>query len=135
MPKHFCSKCMTPLLLSLVMVTGTAASTPPIKIFPAKQECPDITISCPTEGVSEERKTYSISVKVEGADRRENLTYHWSVSKGVKIMEGQGTTSVKISVDRLDVTTTVSVKVRGLEDPCENTRSCSFTLIGRSTTH
>ncbi len=115
---------VTYALFPLTLIVCTATQTFTASIFQAKNECPKITIQCPTNLVLE-GETFTVSVKVEGADSQKKLTYHWSVDNG-KIISGQGTTSIQARTIESYKVTKINIKVCGLEEQCPNTTWCSF---------
>ena len=126
MHKRFWSTTGTYALLLLTLIAYAVAQP----VIRDNQECPEITIECPTE-LPEEGKTYTVSVNVQGADSMKKITYQWSLSSAGEcgeIVEGQNTPSIKVHIKCLYQTTTATVKICGLEGKCKNTESCSFSV-------
>jgi hypothetical protein len=92
----------------------------------AREECPKLVITCPKE-VPEFGKTYVVQVRVDGADSTKKLSYKWSVSSG-KIVDGQGTPTLKVRFSDAGESLTATVDVGGLPDGCETSASCSFVV-------
>jgi PKD domain-containing protein len=90
------------------------------------RECPKLVITCPKE-VLEFGKTYVVQVRVDGADSTKKLSYKWSVSSG-KIVDGQGTPTLKVRFTDAGESLTATVDVGGLPDGCETSASCSFVV-------
>jgi methionine-rich copper-binding protein CopC len=115
------------LLSSAVFAYATVQPQTPSNAS-TRQECPTITISCP-EQLPESGKTYTVGANVEGADGKQKLTYHWSLSsKAGEIVEGQGTPTIRVRVKYMWDTITATVEVCGLADKCQKTASCSFVV-------
>jgi hypothetical protein len=89
-------------------------------------DCPKLIIECPTD-VPESGKTYTVKVRAEGHNSNQELSYNWSVSSG-EIIEGQGTSSVKIRISDPSQSVTATVEVNGLKLDCERVASCSFVV-------
>jgi hypothetical protein len=126
MHKRFWSTTATYALLLLTLIAYAVAQP----VTRDNQECPRITIECPTE-LPEGGKTYTVSADVEGAVSMKKITYHWSLSSAGEcgeIIEGQGTPSIKVRIKCTYQTTTATVKICGLEDKCKDTESCSFSV-------
>jgi hypothetical protein len=112
------------LILTIVFVNAFASSVG--SSHSLLEDCPKITIDCPTE-VPESGKTYAVHVRVEGGDSNRKLTYNWSVSSG-EIVEGQGTARVKIRITDSGKDVTATVEVGGLNGDCNRVASCSFVM-------
>jgi len=89
-------------------------------------DCPKLTITCPDE-LPKSGKTYLVKVRVEGADPTKKLSYKWSVSSG-EIVDGQGTSILKVRFTKPWESLTATVEVGGLPTNCENTASCTFVV-------
>lgn len=85
-----------------------------------------LIIEWPTD-VPESGKTYTVKVRIEGDNSNQELSYNWSVSSG-EIIEGQGTSSVKIRISDPSQGVTATVEVNGLKGDCERVASCSFVV-------
>ena len=83
--------------------------------------CPTISLTGPA-GISapNETLTFTASVGVEAKDYK--IEYNWTIHGG-EIVEGQGTTSLKVLRNVLGQNLTVTVKVSGFPDGCDNTAS------------
>src|SRR5687768_11939421 len=82
------------LILMIVFVNAFVPSG--IGSHASGVDCPKLIIECPTD-VPESGKTYTVKVRVEGDNSNQELSYSWTVSSG-EIIEGQGTSSVKIRI-------------------------------------
>ena len=91
----------------------------------APDDCPKLTITCPDE-VPRTGKTYTVTLSVEGVDPAKKLTYKWSVSKGGEIVDGQGTTTLKVRFTQPGESLTTTVDIGGLGEHCSSSASCSF---------
>ena len=112
------------LVLVLVFVNAFVASG--VRSHSSVGDCPRLIIECPTD-VPESGKTYTVKVRVEGHNSNQELSYNWSVSSG-EIIEGQGTSSVKIRISDPSQSVTATVEVNGLKLDCERVASCSFVV-------
>jgi len=95
-------------LLSLGMSAQAQSSSP---------SCPTVEIDCPTECYKAD-KPYTITARVTGADPKKNLTYNWSISRGV-ISSGQGTSSITVTEETACEIVTARVEVTGLDAECQ----------------
>ncbi len=85
--------------------------------------CLTVTVSCPDEVEEGQMVTFSANVAV--GDPIPPLTYTWTVTGG-KIVEGQGTESIKVDSKGLrGQTITATVDVGGGDPACNHTASCS----------
>jgi len=83
--------------------------------------CPTVSVSCQDEIEDGGLATFTVNVMGEPA----NSTYTWTVTDG-KIVEGQGTTSIKVDSKGLQgKTITATVDVGGMDSACNRTASCS----------
>lgn len=87
--------------------------------------CPTITVSCPD--TIEIEKPATFTADISGLDAGVKPVYRWSVYGGT-IIEGDGTSSVKIKPSGSSITAKVAVE--GLDSDCKNMASC--TLIQES---
>ena len=113
-------------LLVLVLVFVNAFVPSGVSSHSSVEDCPKLIIECPTD-VPESGKTYTVKVRVEGDNSNQELSYNWSVSSG-EIIEGQGTSSVKIRISDPSQGVTATVEVNGLKGDCERVASCSFVV-------
>ena len=111
-------------LLVLVLVFVNAFLPSIVSSHSSVGDCPKLTIECPTD-IPESGKTYTVKVRVEGDNSNEELSYNWSVSNG-EIIEGQGTSSLKIRISDPGKGVTATVEVNGLKVDCDRVASCSF---------
>ena len=99
------------VLLSILLLTASTAFG----------QCPTITVVGPL-GVTNigEKMSFRAEVGTVGP----KLEYHWSVSAGT-IVEGQGTSSIKVATDRTmgGINITATVTIGGLAPNCEKTAS------------
>lgn len=113
-------------LLVLVIVFADAFVPSVVSSHSSAGDCPKVIIECPTE-IPESGKTYTVKVRVEGDTSNEELSYNWSVSNS-EIIEGQGTSSVKIRISDPGKGVTATVEVNGLKVDCDRVASCSFAV-------
>jgi len=111
-------------LLVLVLVFVNAFVPSLISSHSWDGDCPKLIVECPTD-IPESGKTYTIKVRVEGDNSNEELSYNWSVSNS-EIVEGQGTSSLKIRISDPSKGITATVEVNGLKVDCDRAASCSF---------
>lgn len=91
-------------------------------VFAQNERSPCPTIEVVGGGINPD-ETMSFSVKVGDEAKNLNLEYKWTVSQG-KIIEGQGTPSVKIDTTGLsDVNITANIEIKGLPENCAKTDS------------
>ena len=84
------------------------------------KNCPAIKMTSPA-GVTTPGETMAFSVKVEDEKDVSNLKYEWAVLIGT-IVEGQGTSTLKIATTRemSGANITAKVTIQGLPDKCLN---------------
>lgn len=84
--------------------------------------CPSITILGPSEVVPPDEIMF-FTATVSGEVKNYNTKYKWTVDKG-KIVEGQGTTVIRVSTEGLsDTTVTASFEIEGLPKECSKVDS------------
>lgn len=88
-------------------------------------QCPTVQVECPTD-CHKAGVPFTVTASVTGADPKKNLTYNWSVSRGV-IKSGQGTPSITITEETGCEIVTATVEVTGLDSACPRTASCTTT--------
>ncbi|HVG39047.1 MAG TPA: hypothetical protein VM870_07165 [Pyrinomonadaceae bacterium] len=115
-------------LCSGIFTQPRARSEGMLSNFTQKPECPTIAVECPT-GEHPEGDQWLYKVTVTDAPEETELSYHWEISRG-EILEGQGTTSIKVEADGVDAIT-VTVEVGGLGEGCTNTASCPSSMARR----
>jgi hypothetical protein len=113
-------------LLVLLLVFGNGFLPSVVSSNSSVGDCPKLIIECPTD-ITESGKTYTVNVRVEGDNSNEELSYNWSVSNG-EIVEGQGTSSLKIRISEPSKDVTATVEVGGLKVDCDRVASCSFVV-------
>src|SRR4051812_16750199 len=121
MNRHFVELPLVGLLLLCMSKSLPALS--PVAARSNTVECPTITIDCPTGSIILGQPS-TITAHVEGGDPDAKLSYRWSVSSG-KIVEGQGTLSIKVLTEP-GKHTTATLEIDGLENGCQRAASCSF---------
>ena len=85
--------------------------------------CPTISVSCPDE--VKDGNLVSFTAYITVGTLPTPLTYTWAVTGG-KIVEGQGTESIKVDSKGLQgKTITATVDVGGIDPACNRTASCS----------
>lgn len=113
-------------LIVLAVSVGVASRAPNANRLLTIDDCPKLVITCPDE-LPESGKTYVVKVRVDGANQTKKLSYKWSVSSG-EIVDGQGTSTLKVRFTKPWESLTATVEVGGLPDGCGNTASCSFVV-------
>jgi hypothetical protein len=85
--------------------------------------CPTVVVSCPDE--VEDGDPVSFTANIAVGTPSTPLTYTWTVT-GARIIEGQGTDSIKVDSKGLQgKTITATVEVGGIDPACNKTASCS----------
>ena len=110
----------------LLMLTGLAhfGFTPDSLPYAHTAGCPTVYVSCPDN--FEFDKPMTFTAPVSGVEQSVKLNYRWEVSAG-KIIEGQGTSSIKVMMTNQDGTAiTTTVEVEGFPSSCANKASCSL---------
>jgi hypothetical protein len=113
-------------LLVLVIVFVNAFVPSLVSSHYSVGDCPKIIVEFPTD-IPESVKNYTVKVRVEGDNSNQELSYNWSVSNG-EIIEGQGTSSLKIRISDPSKGVTATVEVNGLKVDCDRVASCSFVV-------
>ncbi len=113
-------------LLLFSMALTIATSRKATHSATAREDCPKLTITCPDE-IPKLGKTYIVKLRVDGADPAKKLSYKWSVSSG-KIVDGQGTPTLKVRFTDAGQSLTATVDVGGLPEACETSASCTFVV-------
>jgi hypothetical protein len=113
-------------LLVLVIVFVNAFLPSMVSSHSSVGDCPKLIIECPTE-IPESGKTYTVKVRVEGDNSNQELSYNWSVSNS-EIIEGQGTSSLKVRISDPGKGVTATVEVNGIKLDCDRVVSCSFAV-------
>jgi len=89
--------------------------------------CPTIDVS--GGGVISLDEPMSFSVKVSDEAKNLDLKYQWTTSQG-KIIEGQGTPSIKIDITKLaNINITATIEIEGLPENCANADSETGSVI------
>jgi hypothetical protein len=121
------------LTLTLLMIlSGQVKSSSSLRVqdtqkgSPVAGGCPSIVIECPATWTSVGKEdTYIMSVKVEGVESDQTLTYCWTISGG-EIKSGQGTSTLTVRLPDLHKQTfTATIEVGGLPKDCNNKASCT----------
>lgn len=90
-------------------------------------QCPAIMVECPARLIKPD-DPFKVTVTVTGADPKLSLSYNWSTSAGT-IISGQGTPAITMLDPKPHChTTTVTVKITGLDSSCQNTASCTMVV-------
>jgi hypothetical protein len=90
--------------------------------------CPTITVDCPTTAV-QPGSPATVTVNLSGGAPGLTPTYNWSVSDGT-IASGQGTPSITVdTTGQAGKNITATVQIGGLDPSCQNTASCSFSVV------
>jgi hypothetical protein len=89
-------------------------------------DCPTIAIECSIEA-REPGEPVTASAHITGGKADQKLTFRWTVARGT-IVEGQGTTSIKIKVDAGSSSPIATLEIEGLDSGCQHAASCSFPI-------
>ena len=82
-------------------------------------QCPSITILGPSE-IVQPHEILFFTATISGEVKNYNTKYKWTVDKGT-IIEGQGTTVIRVSTEGLsDTTVTATFEIVGLPKDCVN---------------
>lgn len=116
-------------MISLFLLSGLTvlsqgqnekAATPDLRISTSR--CPTISVSCP----SFKTGTLAFSAIITGLEPGTVPTYKWT-AYGATIVEGQGTSTIKLSTDDWGGKGfTATVTMGGLHPACPSTASCSL---------
>jgi hypothetical protein len=110
-------------VFSLVTALTGAAQTSVLESAERERVCPQVSVSCPSVFKTGEAITFTADVV--GGDRNVVPRYTWTIAAG-RIIEGQGTSSIKIGTVGLTQTYTATVSVSGFDPSCPATASCSL---------
>jgi hypothetical protein len=89
--------------------------------------CPKIEVV--GGGVINPGEPMNFSVKVGDEAKDLNLEYQWTASEG-KIIEGQGTSSIKIDITGLaNVNVTATIEIKGFPENCRNVSSETGSVV------
>ncbi|HSE36955.1 MAG TPA: hypothetical protein VLG74_06595, partial [Blastocatellia bacterium] len=105
-------------------VTGTAtvAVGPCSDCEKIPPPCPQVSVSCPSDGV-DVGTPITFTASVSGGP--ESMTYNWSVSVGT-ITSGQGTPSITVDTAGLGgQSVTATLSLGGVDPACTSTASCT----------
>lgn len=89
----------------------------------SQQSCPQIGVSCPSS--FKEGETITFSANVTGGNPNVTPLYNWTVAAG-KIIQGQGTSSIKVDPVGFGQNFTATVSISGFDQSCPATASCSL---------
>jgi len=89
----------------------------------AQQACPQISVSCPASFKDGEPITFTADVL--GGNPNVVPSYNWTVAAG-PIIQGQGTSSIKVDTVGFGRTFTATVSIAGFDQSCPATASCSI---------
>src|SRR5215510_2018319 len=110
------------LVITLTVASAERTGSSPL----AFADCPELLITCPDE-VPETGKICVVKLRVEGVNPTTKLSYKTSVSSG-EIVDGQGTSTLKVRFTEPEKSLTATVAVAGLPNDCGNTTSCTFVV-------
>jgi hypothetical protein len=88
-----------------------------------QEACPQISVSCPSSFKLGEPITFTAGVV--GGNPNVVPQYNWAISTG-RIIEGQGTSSIKVDTVGFGRSYTATVNVSGFDQSCSTTASCSI---------
>jgi len=91
-----------------------------------ENSCPIIDVISPA-GVVEPTEPVSFIAEVGKETEKFNIEYIWTV-KGGKILEGQGTKSIKALMDECGDTLTATLEIKGLPQTCPFTASETYAI-------
>ena len=89
----------------------------------AQHACPQISVSCSPYFKEGEPITFVASVN--GGNPNAVPSYNWTIAAG-RIIEGQGTSSIKVDTAGFGRTFTATVRISGFDQSCPTTASCSM---------
>lgn len=116
----------------LTCVAGDSNVAYDVKIGSATDQCPIVTVSCPTEcfGLGEKFQVFG---NVSGGYPNKEIRYKWDVSSG-KIVSGQGTSAITVE-NHVESNTTVTLTVgeETVGPECNKTASCTSIICDRPT--
>jgi hypothetical protein len=116
-----------PACVFFLLTTLTGAQSPVTESEPAQrwsqQACPRVGVSCPSS--FKEGEPIIFTVDVIGGDPKVVPSYNWSISAG-RIIEGQGTSSIKVDTLGFGQAFTGTVSISGFDQICPATASCSI---------
>jgi hypothetical protein len=118
------NRIVAPLVFSITLILGSPQNG--THSASARGDCPKLVITCPDE-IPKLGRTYIVKLRVDRADPARKLSYKWSVSSG-KIVNGQGTPTLKVRFTEAGQSLTATVDVGGLPDACETSASCTFVI-------
>jgi hypothetical protein len=116
----FSGACAFSLITAL---TGAAPGSVTESEPQPQQVCPQVTVSCPSSFEDGEAITFTASVV--GGNPSVVPTYNWMITAG-RIIEGQGTSSIKVETLGFGRSFTATVNVSGFDQSCAKTASCSI---------
>ena len=89
----------------------------------AQHACAQISVSCPSSFKEGEPITFTVSVN--GGNPNVVPSYNWTIAAG-RIVQGQGTSSIKVDTLGFGRTFTATVIISGFDQSCPTTASCSI---------
>lgn len=111
----------TIIFVLLFCLSGFAQNT--------NSQCPTITILGPSSVVQPDEIMF-FTATINGEVKNYKTKYKWTVDKGT-IIEGQGTTVIRVSTEGLsDTTVTANFEIEGLPKDCINNDSETGVIVG-----
>ncbi len=118
-PLSFAAACVFSLLTAL----AAAAQTSVLESGERERICPRVGVSCPP--LVKKGEAITFTADVVGGDPNIVPRYSWTVAAG-RIIEGQGTSSIKVDTSGLAQGYTATVSISGFNPSCPATASCSL---------
>lgn len=110
------------VLFLLTALTG-AAQTSVLESGERERVCPQVSVSCPA--TFKEGEAITFTAGVVGGDPNVVPRYTWTIVMG-RIIEGQGTSSIKVDTLGFGRAYTATVSISGFNPGCPATASCSL---------
>jgi hypothetical protein len=112
-----------PFLFSGVLAFSFLTALACVAQSSSQQACPRVSVSCPSS--FNDGEPIKFEVAVVGGNPTVVPSYNWTVHVG-RIIEGQGTPSIKVDTKGFGRTFTATVSIAGLDPGCPTTASCSI---------
>jgi hypothetical protein len=108
----------SPIVIAIVLPSGHAQKEQqPIS------QCPVITVDCPSN-CPKANENIIFRAKIRGSDPNLAPKFNWSIFNG-KIISGQGTSALTVTIDNHCDSMTVTVDVDGLPAGCPSRAACT----------
>jgi hypothetical protein len=116
-------------LTAIWLLMPTAGILRPASAFLThnSDECPRITVKCPTADV-QQGVPLTFTASISGGTPHALYTFNWTISAGT-ISSGQGTSTITLDTTGLGgQNITVTVEVGGVPQPCAKSESCGASV-------